>query len=355
MFDVKTCFGQADNGKIASCDGGIEKLQQALPAYERFCMPGHKGELFKADLTELDGGNIFPATSVENAQLEAARFYKVRECRFLTGGASQGIKAAILAVGGDIVAPTFTHRSVEEGVRLSGKRYIRFDTGIDCDGLPNVPTAADYEKAIIENPCISAVVVTSPDYFGRVACVEEIAKLCRRRGKLLIADCAHGAHFASRVDVFPEGGEKFADFAVLSSHKTLRALTQSALGVINNPSYIERYDDALALLGTTSPSYLLLASIESAIEFEKSNASKYDALLKECSFIREKVSCLKNDDPLRLTVKFNDGEKAFARLVEKGFMPEAYYGKFCIFIVTLSDTPDKVWRLGTALEEIKGL
>jgi arginine/lysine/ornithine decarboxylase len=352
MFDIKTCFGQDVEREETKCSKGISALVESLPNFDSFCMPGHKGALTRKDLTELDGGNIFPSSSIKNAQNKAAKIYSVKACRFLTGGASQGIKAAVMAVGGDIIAPSFTHRSVKEGTLLSGKRYITFDSGIDENGLPRVPTLADYEKAIDENPHAKAVVVTSPDYFGRVAPVEKIAKLCHEKGKLLIADCAHGAHFAFRKDIFPKGGESVADFSVLSTHKTLRALTQSAIGVVNAESYLASYDQALALLGTTSPSYLLLSSIESAIDYEVENAKLYDALVTGCNEIRKNKSCLCGGDPLRLTVKFSDGKKAFDELVKKGIMPEAYYGDTVVFIVTLSDDEEKIKRLNKAMENI---
>jgi lysine decarboxylase len=351
MFDIKTCFGQADEKNKSECSEGINALQKKLPRYKSFCMPGHKGELGRADLTELDGGDIFPSSSIVNAEKKASEFYKVKHCRFLVGGASAGIKASVMAVDGDIIAPSFTHRSVREGTVLSGKKYLTFNLETDEDGLPKVPTVCDYYRAIKENPTAVAVVVTSPDYFGRIAPVKEIASLCEKEGKLLIADCAHGAHFASRTDLFSEGGEKYAHFAVVSTHKTLRALTQSAIGVVNSEEHLSRYNEALSLIGTTSPSYLLLSSIESAIEYEKKFSYRYDALVKECNAIRKKFDCVINGDPLRLVVKFKDGKKAFDALVEKGIMPEAYYEKCCVFIVTLSDKPSKIRTLKKALEE----
>ena len=73
MFDIKTCFGQASPQEESKCSDGIAKLMDGLAPFDMFCMPGHKGELNKNDLTELDGGNIFPSSAVENAEKKAAK------------------------------------------------------------------------------------------------------------------------------------------------------------------------------------------------------------------------------------------------------------------------------------------
>lgn len=372
MNDVKSSFGRAarslcnsrksgnrafvKNDGLVPDDGlSVEKLADKYRDFLIFSTPGHKGQLCGKDVTEYDGGRLFPAFSVENACLKAARRYGVKSARLLEGGASMGIKAAIMAADADITAPLFTHVSAFKGARLAGKKLFTFDTG-EKDGLPAVPTPEDYEKAFALYPSSGAALVTSPDYFGRCAPVKEIKKVCDRAGKILIADCAHGAHFASRPDLFPFGAEKIADMAVLSAHKTLRALTQTAIGVCNNPAFTAAFDDALDLLDTTSPSYLLLASLENAMEFERENAQKYDDLYKSCLELRKSVSCLFNDDPLRLAVcaaKYGlTGEELFNMLINKRIMPETYYGDYCVFIVTLSDSCEKTDALKNALKEI---
>lgn len=354
MFDIKNCFGLSHDEEITTEKKvGVEELFKSLPTFSLFCTPGHKGELNATDITEFDGGNIFPADSVTVAQNETALFYGVKHARFLVCGASMGVKASILAVDGDIIAPTFTHRSFFEGTTLAKKKAFTFDTGVDGDGLPKVPTALDYERAINANPSAKAIFVTSPDYFGRVAPIKEIKRVADKYGKLLIADCAHGAHYATRPDLFPVGAEKVADFAVLSAHKTLRAYTQSAIGVVNDDDCVGAYDDALNLLGTTSPSYMLLSSLEGAIKYEKANEGVYDDLVKACLCIKNAVPCLRNDDPLRIVVKCNDGKKLFDKLVSEGIMPETYYKNYCIFIVTASTSIQSVEKLGAVLRRLR--
>lgn len=333
----------------------IEKSANAFAGFTAFCMPGHKGRLDPLDQSEHDEDYLFPAASVVDAEAKAARHYGVKKARFLVCGASMGIKAAFMAAKCDVVAPGFTHRSAGLGARLAGTKLFTFSTG-ERGGLANVPAPGDYEKAFSDHPSAKAALVTSPDYFGRTADVGGIKEVCDRLGKLLIVDAAHGAHFASRPDIFPAGGEKYADFAVLSAHKTLRAMTQSAIGAVNNERYFAAYDEAVDLIGTTSPSYRLLSSLENAIAFEKENKEDYDGLARACRELGSRIKCLAVDDPLRIVVDCGaygtTGERFYYECVRNKIMPETFFGDYCVFIVTLSDKPGKVRGLAEKAERI---
>ena len=348
---------EAEKTRVASAfhRDTIEKSAAEQAGFSAFCMPGHKGRLDPLDQSEHDEDYLFPAASVVNAEEKAARHYGVKKARFLVCGASMGVKAAFMAAKCDVVAPEFTHRSAGLGARLAGTKLLTFSAG-ESGGLPNVPAPGDYEKAFSDHPSARAALVTSPDYFGRTADVRGIKEVCDRLGKLLIVDAAHGAHFASRPDIFPVGGEKYADFAVLSAHKTLRAMTQSAIGAVNNERYFAAYDDALDLIGTTSPSYRLLSSLENAIAFEEENGANYDELANACRELKSRIKCLASGDPLRVTVDCGEygatGERLYYECVKRGVMPETFFGGYCVFIVTLSDDADKVRLLTRTLEEI---
>ena len=357
--DIKSAFGAFTSDGFSSgigpADSGIERNAAKFKDFSLFSTPGHKGALSRGDVTEYDEDSLFPAGTVPAAERDAAEFYGAAKLRFSVCGSSMPIKAAFLCVGGDVVAPQFTHRCAFEGAKLAKSRLIVFSSD-KSGGVPAVPLPEDYERAFSENPSAKAAFVTSPDYFGRCADVKGIKRVCDKLGKLMIADCAHGAHFASRPDLFPEGAEKIADFAALSAHKTLRALTQSAFGVCNNPDYFASYDAAMELIGTTSPSYLLLASLENAVAYEKLNAAGYDSLAAECRAIKAEISCLASDDPMRICVDAGrygmTGKALYYALVEKNIMPETYFEDLCVFIVTLSDTAEKVAALATALKNI---
>ena len=365
--ELRTAFGacigtpekafEAEKAAVSSAyrRDTIEESTGAFRDFRAFCMPGHKGRLDPLDQSEHDEDCLFPAASVAKAEAKAAKHYGVKKARFLVCGASMGVKAAFIAAKRDTVAPEFTHRSAVLGAFLAGTQLFTFPTGEEF-GLPKVPAPADYERAFGVYPTAQAALVTSPDYFGRTADVKGIKAVCERRGKLLIVDAAHGAHFATRPDIFPVGGEKYADFAVLSAHKTLRALTQSAIGAVNNERYFAAYDEALDLIGTTSPSYRLLASLENAIAFEETHGAGYDNLKAACDEFRSRVKCLNTDDPLRITVDCGaygtTGERFYYECVRRRIMPETFFGNYCVFIITLSDEPEGVRGLTDEAEKI---
>ena len=345
MNDIKDsflCCKREDNIVKKEWES-IELGMKECLDFDTFCTPGHKGFLDKRDITEFDGGVLFPAKSVENAEEKARKHYGVKRLKFSVGGSSIAMKWAIWSANGDIVAPTFTHKCVREGAILAKVNLFSFEVG-NSGGLAKVPMADDYEKAFDEHSSAKVAVVTSPDYFGRCTDVKAIKKVCEKRGKLLILDAAHGAHFASST-LLPDGGESVADFAVMSAHKTLCAYTQSAIGVCNAQEYFDAYDEAVELFGTTSPSYLLLGSIESAIEREQTYGYKYKTIVDACRRFRESVPCLDNDDPLRLVVKSSNAKRLFDELISVKIMPETYYGDYVVFIVTICDDEQKVEKL----------
>ncbi|MDR2201536.1 MAG: hypothetical protein LBP26_02030 [Clostridiales bacterium] len=318
---------------------------------DRWHTPGHKGVLWADDLTEVDGGRRYPGDAVIRAQKTVAELYGARELRFLTGGSSMGVKAAVMAAGGDILAGANSHRSVFEGAELAGVRAVIIQNAV-ADGLPLPLTASQIERGLADNPSVAAVVLTSPDYFGRV-CAPSAVEAVRRAGKILIADSAHGAHFALRKDLFPKSLASVADFCNMSAHKTMCAMTQGAYLCVNNGSLIEKADRALRLLGTTSPLYPLLDSLENAayIGFYKSGA--YDALKTLVDNFKTLVPTLGNDDFSRVVVdarRLNtDGKTLFDKLLSRGVAAETYTDGYVVFIATPFDDGAKFARLADAI------
>jgi hypothetical protein len=105
-----------------------------LLAADRWHTPGHKGLLWADDITEIDGDEFFPADAVVSAQETAAQFYGSRYLRFLTGGSSMGVKAAVLAAGGDVLTATGCHRSVFEAAALAGVKVFTVDGTVGTAG-----------------------------------------------------------------------------------------------------------------------------------------------------------------------------------------------------------------------------
>lgn len=323
---------------------------------KRWHTPGHKGGLDTFDLTEIgEEGGTFPADAIEFAQNKAARFYDAKHCRFLVNGSSGGIKAAILAADGDIVAPKARHRCVDEGAKLNKVNVFDIECERLRDGLYAPPSVGDVLKSLEKHKSAKAVVVVSPDYYGVTAC-EEIADAVHSAGKMLIADSAHGAHFAARSDLFPKGFAAVADFCVMSAHKTMNAYTQSSYMCINNDEVAAKADECLELLGTTSPSYRLLSGLENAIDFAEENAHKYDGLKTATDEFRREIVCLRNNDFTRIAVDAAayglTGQELFDRLYKDGHTAEMTDGRYVVFIATLADEVGDIVKLKESILRI---
>lgn len=322
-----------------------DKIKEYLSSsVQRWHTPGHKGALNESDITEID--DSFPSDSILRAQQDTAELLGSKHCRFLVGGSSMGIKANVLACGGDILVAENSHRALFEAAKLAKVTAFTIKNEIR-DGLSIPLTAMQIERGLNEHTSVKAVYVTSPDYYGLTAS-GEIAEVVKNRA-YLFCDGAHGAHFPFRSDLFSKSFSTFADSTNLSAHKTLPAYTQSAYLAVNSDELIGKIDDALSLLGTTSPSYVLLDGLEYAAQYTKKNASRYDLLKKSVDELKKCVPCLKNDDFSRVVVDANklglDGKKLYFALKNKGIVAEKYDDRYVVFIVTLLDKVEQIDRL----------
>lgn len=248
--------------------------------YYAFHMPGHKRNLdlmdgtspYRIDITEIDGfDDLHHAEGIlRDAQERAARVYHADETHFLVNGSTVGILSAILGTtekGDSILVARNCHKSVYHAIYLNELDpvylYPKFDTE---QGLSTEIDAADVQKALEEHPKICAVMIVSPTYDGVVSDIEKIAEIVHAKGCPLIVDEAHGAHFGFDP-YFPKSANIYgADLVINSLHKTLPALTQTALLHVNgnmvNRRKVKQYLD---MLQTSSPSYILMASIDACI------------------------------------------------------------------------------------------
>ena len=322
-----------------------EKIKEYLAlAKDRWHTPGHKGVLCDRDITEID--DSFPGDAIAEAEQNTAKLLGSKYCRFLTGGSSIGIKAAVLAAGGDILVASNSHRALFEAAKLSKVNAFTVECDIK-DDLPMPLTASQVEMGLKEHPSVKAVYITSPDYYGYCASAE-IAEVTRGKA-YLFCDGAHGAHFPFRPDLFPRSFSTFADAVNLSAHKTLPAYTQSAYLAINNEELVGRIDEALKLLGTTSPSYVMLSALEYAAQYTNENAFRYDELKLSVDELGKSAPIMTNDDFTRIVVDAKklgiSGPELYFRLKSRGIVAEKYDYRYVVFILTLLDTPQKIDRL----------
>ncbi|MBW4420135.1 MAG: aminotransferase class I/II-fold pyridoxal phosphate-dependent enzyme [Myxacorys californica WJT36-NPBG1] len=257
----------------------------SLKSHASFYAPGHKrgvgsaialthllgSQVFQADLPELpELDNLFaPQGVIAEAQALAAQTFGADRTWFLANGSTCGIMAAILATcapGEKIILPRNAHQSAIAALILSGAIPVfihpEYDPILD---LAHSITPETVATALVQHPDAKAVLMIYPTYFGVCGHVEAIADLTHRYNLPLIVDEAHGAHFAFHADLPMSALQAGADLTVQSTHKTLSALTQaSMLHVQGDRIDRDRVSQSLQLVQSTSPSYLLLASLDAA-------------------------------------------------------------------------------------------
>ncbi|MDZ8089776.1 MAG: aminotransferase class I/II-fold pyridoxal phosphate-dependent enzyme [Nostoc sp. DedQUE12b] len=260
------------------------KANAARP-HAPFYTPGHKqGEgipqpladllskaVFRADLTELaDLDNLFaPQGVIQEAQQLAAETYGASQTWFLVNGSTCGIEAAILATcgtGDKIILPRNVHSSAIAGLILSGAIPIflnpEYDSVLD---IAHSITPNAVESALQQHPEAKAVLTVYPTYYGVCGDLSAIANITHQYNIPLLVDEAHGGHFGFHPELPTPALAAGADLTVQSIHKVLGAMTQaSMLHVQGNRIDCDRISKALQLVQSTSPSYLLLASLDAA-------------------------------------------------------------------------------------------
>ena len=261
-----------------------------------FHMPGHKRnpdsgflpEMYKIDITEIDGfDNLHHAEGIiKNAQEKAASLYHSKETFYLINGSTVGILTSIAALsdrGKKLIMARNCHKAVYHGAFLNHleTEYI-YPKMIEEFGISDGITAQQVEDKIQEiilregisdeqaGKLIAGIVVTSPTYDGILSDVNSIVKIAHNYGIPVIVDQAHGAHFGFH-SAFPENAvSDGADLVIHSTHKTLPAPTQTALLHYNSLLVsLETVKKYLRIYQSSSPSYVLMAGIDSCMDFVK--------------------------------------------------------------------------------------
>lgn len=257
----------------------LKKYTDAKPV--PFHMPGHKMgagfpdiypvDLAKLDLTEIyDTDNLhYPESVIKDARQKAASVFGADKTYFLVNGSTCGIHAALKTIcrmGDSLIISRDCHKSVINGLIMWGIEPIFTIPRInDCFQIPDAVTADEIENAILNNPKAAGVIITSPNYYGICCDIKGIAKTVHKYNKILVVDEAHGAHlkFCGLLPVCAM--DAGADICVQSAHKTLPAFTQgSYLHIKGSLIDVEKLEDNLRILQTSSPSYIILSSLDMA-------------------------------------------------------------------------------------------
>lgn len=263
----------------------MERLYRALENYSRedyypFHMPGHKrnpGTVdtklpFDRDITEIEGfDNLHhPEGILKESQEAAAEVYGTRECYYSINGSTAALLAAVSAAvpgNGQILVARNCHKAVYHALYLRNLTPTYVYPQMDKKWWINGGISPDkVERALAANPEIKAVLITSPTYDGVVSDIGKIAEIVHRHEIPLIVDEAHGAHLGFHPYFDKNALAKGADVVIHSVHKTLPSLTQTAIlhvqGELADRRRIFRYLD---MLQSSSPSYVLMASIDNCV------------------------------------------------------------------------------------------
>ncbi|NTV89272.1 MAG: aminotransferase class I/II-fold pyridoxal phosphate-dependent enzyme, partial [Clostridiales bacterium] len=250
------------------------KLGAGLPAY-------FKKNLAALDLTEIPGtDNLHNARDViYEAQVLAAGAFGAVSTFFLVNGSTCGIHSMISTIckrGDSLIVSRDCHKSVITGMMLSGVNPVYILPEYDeLFGITTHVKPETVEKALGEHPEAAGVLLVRPNFYGICSDIEEISKIVHKYGKVLAIDEAHGAHFKFGENLPMTALAGGADICVQSAHKTLPALTQgSYLHVGSDRIDIERLKFYLRTYQTSSPSYIIMASLDLARAIMQKDGNK---------------------------------------------------------------------------------
>ncbi len=345
----------------------------------RFHMPGHKGKNFlgieERDITEIVGAdNLFEANGIIKESEENASDLFGCPTFYSTEGSSLCIRAMLyLAILNQKNSPT---RPLIAAARNVHKAFLSAAALLDFDIMwllsKNENTylscrisSDDVEKAFSHARQLpAALYLTSPDYLGKTADIEEISKVCHKFGVLLIVDCAHGAYLKF-LDESVHPMDLGADMCCASAHKTLPTLTGGAYMHLSSAlpdDIICRAKNALSLFASSSPSYLILQSLDKTNLYLKNHyREELKHFISKLSLLKQKLKKIGYDclecEPLKLTIQtksYGYTGTDFANLLsEKNIICEFCDSDFIVLMPTPENGERALDTLYFELEKIK--
>ena len=353
-----------------------------------FHVPGHKSgqvfpdlhqnpfqEILPFDLTELSGLDDLhqPVGAIREAEALAADLYGVKRTFFLVNGTTSGNLAMILSVcapGDEVIVQRNSHKSVMNALELAGARPIfitpEYDKEVDRVSVISPQTI---QQAIEQHPSAKAVVLTYPDYFGSTYPLEKITAICHEKNIPVLVDEAHGAHFKLGAP-FPKSAiDCGADIVVQSAHKTLPALTMgSYLHICSDRVSEKKVARFLQMVQTSSPSYLVMASLDLARYFMATRTREHlEKSFDQIRHIRQRLSRLENvsvqpireglDDPFKITLVSDsiDLHDLSSQFESHGIFPEMVQNNQLLLIHGFHQDRYDYTRLERAIKSINTL
>ena len=363
-----------------------EKLEEYYNKnYLPMHMPGHKRNVkllgeklpYKIDITEISGfDDLHHANGlIKNIENKARKIYGSKRSFILVNGSTCGILAGIRSVinfGDKVLIARNSHKSVYNAIELNNLNAIYISSKINKYGIDENIDVKEIEKKIKENKDIKLVVITSPTYEGVINNIKSIVSIAHKYNIPVLVDEAHGAHLRFMDNLYnKETLNSGADIVIQSLHKTLPALTGTALlhiqGELVREENIER---ELSIFETSSPSYILMSSIEECLDIliDKEELFKeYENNLKY--FYNEtrklqKLKILGNEIENKeyydfgkiviITKNTNITGKELSDILRKEYKIELEMSSidYALAMTSICDTKENFIRLLNALEEI---
>ncbi len=352
----------------------IKKYKSKAP--HRFHMPGHKGagNLLgeENDITEIDGADsLFDATGVIFESEKNASYIFGANTFYSTEGSSLSIRTMLSLAA--VYAKEQGKKPLVLAARNAHKSFISAAALVDFDIEWIYPEKeSSYLSAKIDRVwlearfasgnCPTALYITSPDYLGNVEDIASLADICHEFGALLLVDNAHGAYLKflepSRHPI-----DLGADITCDSAHKTLHALTGGAYLHLSKrlpESFSERAKALMSLFATTSPSYLILASLDKLNESLETYKATLSSFLPKVEELKSKLSALGfsfiGSEPLKLTFACKEygyyGFELAKALMDKNVYPEFYDRDFLVLMLSPDNSDESLDALFTALSAI---
>ncbi|MFY9378296.1 MAG: arginine decarboxylase [Peptococcia bacterium] len=329
------------------------------------------------DLTEVPGLDNLrnPEECLAESQALAAELFGACKSFFLLNGSTVGIEAAILGLnrrGGKVLVARNSHISVINGLILSGGQPVLSPVVIEPKwGIPLGPDLTATKELVDRTVSLELATFTQPSYQGVGL---EAHKLRQVIGPELpiLCDEAHGAHLFFQEQLAMSAQKERLDIVVQSTHKTLGALTQASMLHVNRPKLIQPIQEAIETLQTTSPSYLLMASLdgvqdqmrrEGSILITKSweLAQYLRAKIKKIGgyvLLEEELAGTWETDPSKLVLSaaglgLTGWELAQILNDKYGIIIELSDYYYCLILITIGHSKQDIVRLCRALADIK--
>lgn len=341
----------------------------------RMHMPGHKGcGEYTFDITEIKGADeLYSAQGIiEESENNASSLFGTAHSFYSAEGSTLAIKAMLTLAASQrpqgerplFIAARNVHKAFVYGVAMldGDVEWLYSKEGHICKCIVTPEDAENAIKKCRRKP--DGLYITSPDYLGNIADIKGVAEVCDRLGVPLLVDNAHGAYLAfleGNMHPISLGASMCAD----SAHKTLPVLTGGAYLHIAKKAehFCERARTALTMYASTSPSYLILRSLDACNRYlAESDGKRRNQAVKYVIDAREKLAkkhiVTEGDEPLKIVINAcasgYDGDELAEHFRNMGIEPEFSDRDFTVFMVSEFNSDRELDLLSKAFERLEG-